>query len=67
MSEEELYELKDSISKELYRRERIEYAKAVKNFADALDELHDKFPYSYCFADKSVTWEDLREDHDWNF
>ena len=67
MSEEELHELRVSISKELYRRERIEYDKAVKNFADALDELYNKFPYEYCFADETVDWEDLRERYDWVF
>jgi hypothetical protein len=67
MSAKELKSLKTNIDKELERRKRLDYDKLLKNFADALYELYEKFPYEYCFADESVDWEDLRENYDWNF
>ena len=67
MSAKELNDLKANIDKELVRRKRTEYDKLLKNFADALDELYNKFPYEYCFVDESVDWEDLRERYDWVF
>lgn len=67
MSVKELKSLKTDIDKELERRERLEYDKALKKFFDALEELYSNFPNEYCFADESVTWEDLRENYDWNF
>lgn len=67
MNIKELKNLKADINKELERRERLEYDKALKKFFDALDELYSNFPYEYCFVDESTTWEDLRENYDWNF
>ncbi len=67
MSTEELTNLKVDIDKEIAKRKRLKYDKLLEKFADALDELYSNFPYEYCFADESVTWEGLREDYDWNF
>lgn len=67
MSAKELRSLKTDINKELERRERLEYDKALKKFFDALEELYSNFPFEYCFADGSTTWEELRENYDWNF
>ena len=67
MSAKELKSLKTDIDKELERRERLEYDKALKKFFDALEELYSNFPFESCFTDDSTTWEDLRENYDWNF
>ena len=67
MSAKELKSLKTNIDKELEKRKRLEYDKALKKFFDALDELYSNFPYEYCFTDNSETWEDLRENYSWNF
>ena len=66
MSAKELVDLKANIDKELVKRKRVEYDKALKDFADALYELYDKFPYEYCHTD-GETWEELYEGHNWNF
>lgn len=68
MSTKELKNLKTDIDKELDRRKRLDYDKALAKFFGALDELSSNFPYEYCFADGSTTtWEDLHENYDWNF
>jgi hypothetical protein len=67
MNMDELRALKTDLDKEIERRERLEYDKALKKFFDALEELYSNFPNEYCFADSSVTWEELRENYDWNF
>ena len=67
MSAKELKSLKTDIDKELEKRERLEYDKALEKFFDALDELYSNFPYKYCFTDSAETWEDLRENYNWNF
>ena len=67
MSSKELISLKTDIDIELKRRERLEYDKALKKFFDALEELYSNFPFESCFTDDSTTWEDLRENYDWNF
>ena len=67
MNIKELKSLKIDIDKELDRRKRLEYDKALKKFFDALDELYSNFPYESCFVDGSTTWEDLRENYDWDF
>ena len=67
MSAKELKSLKTDIDIELKRRERLEYDKALKKFFDALEELYSNFPFESCFTDDSTTWEDLRENYDWNF
>lgn len=67
MSVKDLRNLKANIDKELVKREELEYDKALKNFVDAFYELYTKFPFKYCFTDSSETWEELYEDHNWNF
>ena len=66
MNAKELISLKTEISKELEKRERLEYDKLLENFANALYELYSKFPNKYCFVD-GETWEDLYKDNNWNF
>ena len=44
MSAKELKSLKTDIDKELEKRERLEYDKALEKFFDALDELYSNFP-----------------------
>ena len=67
MSVDELRSLRIKIDKELEKRKRVEYDKALKKFFDALEELYSNFPNGNCFTDDSTTWEDLRENYDWNF
>lgn len=67
MSSKELMSLKEDIVKELERRKRLDYDKALAKFFGALEELYSNFPCEYCFADESTTWEELRENYDWNF
>ena len=67
MSSKELMDLEANIVKELERRKRLNYEKAKAKFFDALEELYSNFPYESCFTDDSTTWENLREDYDWNF
>ena len=67
MSAKELMDLEADIIKELERRKEAEYEKALKKFFDALEELYSNFPYNLCFTNDSTTWENLREDYDWNF
>lgn len=67
MSANDLVNLKANINEELARRERVEYDKALKKFSDALYELCSKFPNKECFTDDCETWEELYEDHSWNF
>lgn len=67
MNVDELKNLRINIDKELDKRRSLEYDKLLKNFVNALDELSYNFPYKYCFTDDFTTWEDLRENYDWNF
>lgn len=67
MSTKELTKLKIDIDDELDRRKKLDYNKALAKFFGALDELYSNFPYEYCFVDESTTWEELRENYDWNF
>lgn len=68
MNMDELNALKADLDKEIERRKRLEYYdKVLKKFFDALEELYSNFPNEYCFADTRVTWEELRENYDWNF
>lgn len=67
MNVDELRSLRINIDKELEKRKRVEYDKALKKFFDALEELYSNFPFERCFTDDSTTWEDLRENYDWNF
>lgn len=67
MSAKELRNLKTDIDKELERRERLEYDKALKDFADAFYELYSSYPDKCCFTDWGTTWEDLYENNNWNF
>ena len=67
MSATELTNLKINIEMEINRRQKLEYDKAVKKFADALYELCDKFPFSYCIEDEGETWQDLHDNHNWDF
>lgn len=67
MNVDELKSLRVNIDKELDRRKRLEYDKLLKIFVNALSELSYNFPYEHCFTDDSTTWEDLRENYDWNF
>lgn len=67
MSSKELMSLEADIVKELERRKRLDYDKALAKFFGALEELSSRFPCEYCFADESTTWEELRENYDWNF
>ena len=67
MSAKELTNLKVNIEMEISKRQELEYNKALKNFSDALYELYSKFPNKECFTDDCETWEELYEDHSWNF
>lgn len=67
MSATELTNLKIDIEMEINRRQKLEYDKAVKKFADALNELCDNFHFSYCIEDEGVTWQDLLDNHNWDF
>jgi hypothetical protein len=66
MSVNELVTLKANVDRELEKRERQAYDKALKKFFDALDELYSNFPDEYCFTDRCVTWEELRENNNWD-
>ena len=66
MDAKQLKILKANIDKELEKRKRLEYDKALKNFVDALYELYEKFPNEYCCTD-GETWEELYENNSWNF
>lgn len=67
MSAKDLRDLKANIDKELEKRKRLEYDKALKDFVDALYELYSNFPNEYCFTDSGETWEEMYEDNNWNF
>ncbi len=67
MSVNELVTLKANLDKELEKRHRQAYDKLLRNFADALYELSANFPCENCFVDGSETWDELYENHDWNF
>ena len=67
MSATELTNLKVNIEFEIHRRQKLEYDELLKKFSDALYELYSKFPNQECFVDDCETWEELYEDHSWNF
>lgn len=67
MNAKELIDLKDDIVRELERRKRLNYESAKEKFFGALEELYSNFPCECCFTDDSTTWEDLRENYDWDF
>ena len=66
MTLKELISLKTDINKELEKREKQEYDKALRKFTDAFYELYVNFPHRYCFTN-GETWKDLYENNDWNF
>lgn len=68
LTNEQLIELKDNITKEQKRRERLEYTNFVNNFMKALGALAEKYPNADCFNDfdgRNVTWEELYKDIYW--
>lgn len=67
MSINELVTLKADLDRELERRNRVAYDKSLKNFADAFYVLYSNFPDEYCFTDRTITWEELYENHNWDF
>ena len=67
MTMDELRALRNDIGAEIDKREREEYDKAVEDFRKALYKLYSEFPNESCMVDSYITWEDLYDNHEWNF
>lgn len=65
MSAKELTNLKVNIDNEIEKRKRLNYDKLLEKFSNVLYELYENFPNEYCLDGE--TWEELVENHNWEF
>lgn len=67
MRANELYNLREEITKELEKRENEEYMAYLEDFKNALYNLYSNYPDKTYLVDDYKTWEELYEDNNWNF